>query len=72
MALALHYLNSGFYIVRWYHLLGFGLLGLGIYLGILALIREFTMEDFDFLIDTLNIRKMFEMFVYIRYEIGGR
>lgn len=66
MALALYYLNSILYIARWYQLLGFGVLGLGIYLTILVLLKEFTKEDFKFLIDTLNIKKMF---TYIRDEI---
>ena len=46
-------------ITRWYHLLGFALLGLGIYIIILFLFNEFTKNDFHFFIDTLNIKKMF-------------
>ncbi len=46
------------WITRWYHLLIFAGMGLAIYLGILALFKEFTKEDFWFYVDTLNIRKM--------------
>jgi O-antigen/teichoic acid export membrane protein len=53
------------WITRWYHLLAFGALGLAIYLGILALFKEFTKEDFWFYMDTLNIRKMGQ---YIKEE----
>lgn len=53
------------YITRWYHLLLFGILGLLIYLGILAIFREFTKEDFWFYIDTLNLKKMAQ---YIKDE----
>jgi O-antigen/teichoic acid export membrane protein len=46
------------WITRWYHLLVFAAMGLAIYLGILALFKEFTKEDLLFYMDTLNIRKM--------------
>jgi hypothetical protein len=38
---------------------------LGIYLGILYLLREFKKEDFHFFVDTLNIKKMIS---YIKEE----
>jgi O-antigen/teichoic acid export membrane protein len=53
-------------ILRWYELLLVGLFGLGIYLGILILLKEFTKNDFTFFIDTLNIKKMWK---YIKKEI---
>ena len=56
-------------ITRWYHLLLFGFIGLGIYLGILAIFREFTKEDFLYYIDTLNIRKMAQ---YIKQELKNK
>lgn len=69
MGIAVYYLNELVYpAVRWYGLLGYGLLGLGIYLGLLALMQEFTREDFDLFMDTLNVRKMF---AYIRDEMKG-
>jgi hypothetical protein len=55
-----------FWITRWYHLLVFAVIGLAIYLGILALFKEFTKEDLLFYMDTLNIRKMGQ---YIRDEL---
>lgn len=54
-----------FWINRWYHLLAFGTFGLAIYLGILALFKEFKKEDFFFYMDALNIRKMGQ---YIKEE----
>jgi O-antigen/teichoic acid export membrane protein len=54
------------WITRWYHLFMFGLIGLGIYLGILAIFREFTKEDFWFYMETINIKKMFS---YIKDEL---
>jgi len=56
-------------IDRWYILLGYSLLGLGIYLCILYLFKEFTRKDFDFVLDLLNIKKMWK---YIREEIKKR
>jgi hypothetical protein len=53
-------------IARWYHLALLGFIGLGIYFGILILLREFTRKDFDFILDTLSIRKMWK---YITDEI---
>ncbi|MFW6134891.1 MAG: flippase [Elusimicrobiota bacterium] len=55
-------------IKRWYHLLGISFLGLGIYLGFMFIFKEFTKDDFYFLIDTLNIKKMF---IYIKEELMG-
>jgi len=56
-------------IIRWYHLLGVSFLGLGIYIGVLYLLKEFTRDDFKFYLDALNIKKMF---VYIWDEIRGK
>ena len=53
-------------IERWYVLLGYSVLGLGIYLFILFLLKEFTRKDYNFILDLLSIRKMWK---YIRNEI---
>lgn len=53
-------------IERWYVLLGYTILGLGIYLFILFLLKEFTRKDFNFVLDLLNLKKMWK---YIRDEI---
>ena len=70
MAIILHIILYEIYspglIARWYHLVGFSFLGLGIYLGILIILREFTKDDFRFFLDTLNIKKMYQ---YIKNEI---
>ena len=54
------------FITRWYYLLGFSLFGLFIYIVILSLMKEFTKQDFQFFMDTLNIKKMVG---YIHKEI---
>jgi len=66
MAIMLYWLNNVVLISRWYHLLGFALLGLGVYLLILYFLKEFSKEDFYFFFDTLNIKKMIR---YIKNEI---
>lgn len=53
-------------IFRWYHLLFMAGFGLGIYLLVLFLLKEFTKEDFWFYLDILNLKKMVE---YIRDEL---
>jgi hypothetical protein len=45
-------------IQRWYVLLGYSILGLGIYLFILFLLKEFTRKDLNFVLDLLSIKKM--------------
>jgi O-antigen/teichoic acid export membrane protein len=56
--ITLRSLNMAEIFVRWYHLLGLSLLGLGIYIGILYIFKEFTKKDFYFFFDTLNIKKI--------------
>ena len=70
MGVIVYSLNEMVYpIARWYGLIVYGLLGLGLYLGILSLMQEFTRKDFDLFMDTLNIKKMV---AYIRDEIGRK
>ncbi len=69
MVLGLNYITSYFYIVRWYHLLSVFFLGIGIYLGILIILREFKKEDYLFFMDTINPK---EMLSYIVDEIRGK
>jgi O-antigen/teichoic acid export membrane protein len=67
MGVIVYSLNEMVYpIGRWFVLFAYGLLGLGIYLGFLAVMHEFTKKDLDLFMDTLNIKKMY---VYIRDEI---
>lgn len=65
----LYWLNKIFFIARWYHLIGFALIGFGFYLFILFIFKEFTKKDFHFFFDTLNIAKMLK---YIKDEITGK
>ena len=60
--------NLIFWITRWYFLLLFGVIGLIIYLSVLAVFKEFTKEDFWFYIDTLNLKKMIR---YIKCNISN-
>jgi O-antigen/teichoic acid export membrane protein len=58
MYIILYYFDFILFITRWYHLLGFSLFSLGIYITLLYLLKEFTKKDFQFFLDTLNIKKM--------------
>jgi O-antigen/teichoic acid export membrane protein len=73
MALILYILLYGLNMIesiaRWYHLLGFAILGFSIYFGVLYLLREFSKEDFYFFMDTLNLKKMIN---YIYSEVKGK
>ena len=67
--LVLRFIKDVIYIARWYELLGVSLLGVAIYFAILFIMREFTKEDFDLFMDTLNVKKML---IYIKEEIKGK
>ena len=67
--IVLYYYDYISLITRWYHLLFFSILGLGIYLGFLMLLKEFTKEDFKFYLDVLNIKKMLQ---YIKEELKNK
>jgi len=68
MVLVLLYITSIFEITRWYHLILIFFAAIGIYVGILYLIREFKKEDYNFFMDTLNPKKMLS---YISEEVKG-
>jgi len=69
MGFVVSLLTEYYLIVRWYELAVFGLMGLGIYLSILLLVKEFTRSDFDLFMDTLNVKKMF---IYIKEELSSK
>jgi O-antigen/teichoic acid export membrane protein len=56
-------------VVRWYHLLGFGALGLAIYGGLLWVVGELDREDWAFFMDMFHPA---EMLAYLRDELLGR
>ena len=56
-------------VIRFYHLIGYSLLLLGIYLAILYLIREFTKDDWNFIWDTIDVKQMWK---YIKEELTGK
>ena len=68
MGMLLYGFNYIFPIDRWYHLLWFAIMGMGIYLFVLFLFKEFRRKDIDFVLDTFNIKKMSQ---YIIDEIKG-
>jgi len=66
MGIIIYWINDIINIGRWYELFILGLMGLLIYFGILILLKEFRKQDFNFILDTLNIKKMIN---YIFKEI---
>jgi O-antigen/teichoic acid export membrane protein len=68
MVLILYYITSIFDITRWYELVLIFFGAIGIYVGILYLIREFKKDDYNFFMDTLNPKKMIS---YITEEVKG-
>ena len=54
----LYLLNNIFHIETLYQLLVLSLIGLGFYICILHVLNEFTKDDLNFFLDTLNIKKM--------------
>jgi O-antigen/teichoic acid export membrane protein len=69
MGLSMYFVNTIFPITRWYHLVGYGLLSIVIYFGVLFVVKEFKKEDFKFFMDTVNPRKMNE---YVEEELKRR
>ncbi len=53
----------------WYVLFFMSILGLGVYLGVLRLLKEFKKDDFDFFMDVFNIRQMIG---YIKSDLNKR
>jgi len=49
--------------------LEFVFLGIGLYLGVLVVIKEIAKKNFWFYLDTLNVKKMI---IYIRDELKGK
>ncbi len=66
MGCLLYYISTFTHLVRWYHLIFFGIIGLGVYLGILYLFKEFTKDDLNFFFDTVNPK---EMAGYVKSEL---
>jgi len=66
MAIGLYPFTVLLSVLHWYHILAFAIIGLGIYLFILFLLKEFTRKDVDFVLDLLNVKKMWK---YVKEEI---
>jgi O-antigen/teichoic acid export membrane protein len=69
MGIVLYYLNSLVPLVRWYHLIGFALVGIAVYVGVLFVIREFKKRDLKFFLDLAQPVGMIE---YIKSELKGK
>jgi len=69
MGIGLYYLNSLIPLVRWYHLIGFALVGVAVYVGVLVIIREFKKRDLKFFLD---LARPVEMLDYIKSELRGK
>jgi len=65
----IYYLSSIVVIDSWYEVGGTALLGIGIYVGFLALLREFTKKDLKFFLDILNPKSMKD---YVASEIKDK
>jgi len=63
MSLVLYYMID--YIIYWYHLIIVSLIGFAVYMFVLVLLKEFNKDDFYFVLETINVKKMFG---YIRGE----
>jgi O-antigen/teichoic acid export membrane protein len=66
MGIVLYYLNSLIPLVRWYHLIGFALVGIAVYVCFLFIIREFKKRDLEFFLDLAHPVGMLE---YIKSEL---
>jgi hypothetical protein len=66
IGIVLYYLNSLVPLVRWYHLIGFALVGVAVYVGVLVIIREFKKRDLKFFLD---LARPVELFDYIKSEL---
>ena len=66
MGVLLYQLMTFLPIQRWYMLLIYTVIGLGIYLSILFICKEFTRKDLIFILDLLNIKKMWK---YVKSEL---
>jgi len=69
MGIVLYYLNSLIPLVRWYHLIGFALVGVAVYVGVLVIIREFKKRDLKFFLD---LAQPVGMLKYIKSELKGK
>lgn len=69
MGVALWWLSDALVgVVRWYHLILFGLLGLAIYLGLLWITDELDGDDLGFFMDTFHPG---DMLTYVKEELLG-
>jgi O-antigen/teichoic acid export membrane protein len=58
-----YYRSAQITIKSWYEVIGFSLLGIGIYIAFLMLVREFTKKDLRLFLDTLSPKKMKRYYV---------
>jgi O-antigen/teichoic acid export membrane protein len=68
-AVFLYVLGGFFTMTSFVMLIVFGLSAFGIYLAVLALLKEFRRADVQYFLDLINLKKMFS---YIRDELKGK
>lgn len=71
MGIALYFLaykTTFFPVIRWYTLFGFSIIGLGVYIAVLFILKEFNKKDFNFF---FSIIKPKEMLSYVKSELKG-
>ena len=66
---ALAYRVAFFADIRWYTLVFFGTIGLGIYLGLLYVLKEFDKKDYDFYMNIIHPKKMAK---YMKGELRNK
>ncbi len=55
MGLVLHFINTQDFATRWYHLIIFAFVGIGIYSGILWILKELKRKDIMMILEAINI-----------------
>ena len=63
------YKTSFFPNIHWYYLFIFSIIGLGIYIAILYLLKEFKKQDLDFFLSILHPK---EMLKYVKSELSNK
>lgn len=69
VAALLYFLTMVIAITRWYDLVFYGLVSLGVFVAVLYALKEFTRKDLDYFLDLMDIRAMAS---YIRDELKSR
>ena len=58
MGIVLHFVSASMSVISWYYLMLFGAIGVGIYIFVLTIFREFTRKDLNLFLNILNPIRM--------------